>query len=32
MIEMLKQMAMQKLVEKMAPNSLGQAETQNAAN
>jgi len=31
MIDMLKNMAMQKLVEKMAPNSLGQTETQNAA-
>lgn len=31
MIEMLKKMAMEKLAEKMAPNSLGQNETQAAA-
>ncbi|NNJ56355.1 MAG: hypothetical protein HKP14_09495 [Bacteroidia bacterium] len=31
MIEMLKKMAMQKLADKMAPNSLGQNETQAAA-
>lgn len=31
MLDLLKTMAMQKLAEKMAPNSLGVSETQNAA-
>jgi hypothetical protein len=31
MLDLIKTMAMQKLAEKMGPNSLGQAETQNAA-
>lgn len=31
MLDLLKTMAMQKLAEKMAPNSLGTTETQNAA-